>query len=185
MRSFFLVTHRWIGLAVAIVLALAGVSGAALVWSHSESLADFHTHLWIGEPGEWLVNSSAFAFVLLAIGGVVLWWRRKALAVRTDKGWRRFLFDLHHTLGAIGAVLMLVVALSGLGIMVGEEEGGPVDENSFMHRLHTARTYPLPVQILWAAASTSFLAQAVSGFAMWWKPGDRAAAADATGAGRS
>ena len=55
------------------VLALAGVSGAFLIWSHSEVLADFHTHLSIGEPGEWLVNTSAFVFVLLAIGGLVLW----------------------------------------------------------------------------------------------------------------
>jgi uncharacterized iron-regulated membrane protein len=182
MKKFFLVTHRWIGLAAALILALAGASGAFLVWSHSEALADFHTHLLIGEPGEWLVNSSAMAFVLLAIGGAVLWWRRKALAVRRDKGWWRFLFDLHHALGAIGAVLMLVVSLSGLGIMVGEEEGEeggapaqPVDQNSLMFRLHTARTYPLPVQVLWAAASASFLVQAVSGFVMWWRPGDRGA----------
>ena len=170
MRKFFLVTHRWIGLAAATVLALAGLSGAFLVWSHSEALADFHTHLWIGEPGEWLVNTSAFAFVLLGIGGLVLWWRRKALALRRGKGWWRFLFDLHQALGAIGALLMLVVALSGLGIMIGEEEG---DENSLMFRLHTARDYPLPIQVVWAAASVSFLVQAVSGFTMWWKPGDR------------
>ncbi len=179
MRKFFLRTHRWIGLAAAIALATAGVSGAILIWVRSEALATFHTHLLIGEPGEWLVNSSTFAFVLLAIGGLVLWWRRKPLAIRRDKGWWRFLFDLHQALGAIGAVLMLVVALSGLGIMLGEEEtkeqGLPlvVDESSLMYKLHTARAYPLPVQILWAAASVSFLVQAVSGFTMWWKPGNR------------
>ena len=52
MRQFFLVTHRWLGLAAGLILALAGASGAFLVWSRSETLADFHTHLWIGEPGE-------------------------------------------------------------------------------------------------------------------------------------
>ncbi len=100
MRQFFLVTHRWLGLAAGLILALAGASGAFLVWSRSETLADFHTHLSIGEPGEWLVNTSAFAFVLLAVGGLVLWWRRRALAVRRDKGWWRLFFDLHHALGA-------------------------------------------------------------------------------------
>lgn len=180
MRQFFLVTHRWLGLAAGLILALAGASGAFLVWSRSETLADFHTHLWIGEPGEWLVNTSAFAFVLLAVGGLVLWWRRRALAVRRDKGWWRLFFDLHHALGALGAILMLTVSLSGLGIMISEEEGveggppaQPIDQNSLMFRLHTARTYPLPVQVLWAAASVSFLVQAVSGFTMWWRPGDR------------
>ena len=173
MRKWFLVTHRWLGLAAAVVLALAGVSGVFLIWSHSEVLADFHTHLSIGEPGEWLVNTSALVFVLLAIGGLVLWWRRKALAIRRDKGWWRVLFDLHHALGALGAILMLVVSLSGLGIMLKEEEGAPIDQSSFMFRLHTARTYPLPIQVLWAAASVSFLVQAVSGVTMWWRPGDR------------
>ena len=82
-------------------------------------------------------------------------------------------FDLHHAFGALGARLMMVVSLSGLGIMLNEVEGAPIDQSSLMFRLHTARTYPLPIQVLWAAASVSFLVEAVSGVTMWWRPGDR------------
>ena len=184
MRRFFLVTHRWLGLAAAIVLAIAGVTGAILVWNRSEALAFFHTHLALGEFGEWLVNGSAIGFLLLAVGGFVLWWRRKIVWPKGGRGWWRYLFDLHHALGVLGLILTLVIAGSGIGIMIEEEErdGGqteaPVptvteeerEKDDLLFQLHTARELPFPLQLLWAAASLSFVIQAASGFVMWWKP---------------
>ena len=190
MRRFFLVTHRWVGLAAAIVLTIAGLTGLVLVWSRSPGLEQFHTHLALDEFGEWLVNGSAIAFVFLALGGFVLWWRRKILAVRGGKGWWRLLFDLHHALGMFGAALTLLIAISGIGIMMNEDDesegarsAAQIEasreslEKTVWFRLHTAREYPAPLQILWAAGSLSFVVQAFSGFLMWWKP-QKASVAD-------
>lgn len=185
MRRLFLVTHRWLGLAAALILAVAGVTGAILVWNRSEALAFFHTHLGLGEFGEWLVNGSAIVFLLLAIGGFVLWWRRKVFWPKGGRGWWRYLFDLHHALGVLGLVLTLLIAGSGIGIMIEEEEreGGEEavatapavseeerEKDDLLFQLHTAREFPAPLKVLWAVASLSFVIQAASGFVMWWKP---------------
>jgi uncharacterized iron-regulated membrane protein len=193
MRKFFLVTHRWLGIGAAIVLIVVGISGAVLVYVKNPTLANFHTHLGIGEPGEWLVNTATVIASLLVIGGLVLWWRRKILSIDRSKGTWRFLFDLHHSLGIIGATLMLVIALSGTGLMLTEEIAGrlglPKDDPNYptrnealtrklIHAAHTGGPLNLPLKVLWLLGSVSFAVQAVSGFWVWWKPGRATAGVD-------
>ena len=185
MRQFLLVTHRWLGIGAAIILIVVGITGAVLVWNDSNGLADFHTHLGIGEPGEWLVNSATVIAAILVIGGVILWWRRKAVRIDRSKGWWRFLFDLHHTLGIIGGLFMLVIALSGTGLALTEEteermrlpatdpnaaSQTEVAVRSFIRAAHTGGPLRTPLGILWALGSVSFAVQALSGFYVWWKP---------------
>ncbi|MGE0439557.1 MAG: PepSY domain-containing protein [Gemmatimonadales bacterium] len=181
MRRFFLVTHRWLGLGAALFLTLAGVSGMLLVWSDSETLEMFHKRLFLGEFGEWLLIASTAIFLFLAVGGVVLWWRRKILTIRGGRGWWRTLFDLHHALGMIAIVVTLLIAGTGIGIVIEEEEHEREarvsreeervrEEDEALYRLHTGRTFPPPLKVVWALASLSFGIQALSGFFMWWKP---------------
>lgn len=185
MRQFFLVTHRWVGIAAALILFFVGLTGVLLVWSDGEGLAYWHTHLGIGEPGEWLVNSATMASVFLIIGGIVLWWRRKIVRLERSKGWWRFLFDLHHAFGIIAAVGMLVIALSGSGLMMTEgveraatlpigDPGRPAAEairlREWIRTAHTGGGLMAGLGVLWALGSAGFVLQAVSGVLMWWKP---------------
>ncbi|MEO8451503.1 MAG: PepSY-associated TM helix domain-containing protein [Gemmatimonadota bacterium] len=185
-REFLVVTHRWIGLGAAIVLLAAGATGAVLVWvqhTDGDTLTRLHTRLLIGEPGEWLVITSTIAAVLLAIGGVILWWRRKIFALRRGRSAWRTWFDLHHAVGIFGTIVMLLIAASGLGLVLTEEEGEeegsrPVETapevvdpvRRLVYDLHTGSPYPLPVKIVYALGSLAFVMQSISGYKMWRKP---------------
>jgi len=174
-----LVVHRWVGLGASIVLGCAGVSGVLLIWIDRPTLQRFHTHILIGEPGEWLVNTATFLAILLILGGAYLWWRRKIVAISLTKTWWRTLYDLHHSLGILAGAVMLIVALTGFGLMLTEEErddeapAATTPEQSETHemleRLHTARGFMLPLQILWGLGSVAFVVQGASGVVMWWK----------------
>jgi uncharacterized iron-regulated membrane protein len=180
-RQFVLVTHRWLGLAAALVLLVVGVSGALLVWpvlfhANQLKLGELHTRMFLGEPGEWLVISATVVSSILVLGGVILWWKRKLVAIQIRRGWWRFLFDLHHSLGAIAGILMLVIALTGVGLVLTEhEDGSPLSPSEkavrqVVHGLHTGREYGRAVKVLYALGSLAFVLQGVSGFMMWWKP---------------
>ncbi len=188
-REFFLKTHRWMGLGASIVLAVVGFTGVLLIWpdrlgDYARTMSRFHTRLLIGEPGEWLVITSTVLSSLLILGGVYLWWKRKIVAIEFRRGWWRLLFDLHHSLGLLATVLMLVLSLSGIGLVLTEVEREAGQEppprtpaeiatRKTVHDLHTGRNYSLPMKILYAAGSLGFLVQSATGFVMWWKPQTR------------
>ena len=188
LRQVILVTHRWLGLSAATVLFIVGATGAALVWWHAPLLGRLHTGLLLRGFGRWLVIGSTIASLLLAIGGLVLWWRRKILTTALGEGWWRITFDLHHLVGLVGCLLMLLIAATGLGLVLVPEgprrpdrgsglaaapvTGGTKDRRlrKRIHSLHTARPYGWPIQALYVLGSAAFAFQAVSGFVMWWKP---------------
>lgn len=188
-REFFLKTHRWMGLGASIILAVVGGTGVLLIWpyrlgDYARTLSRLHTRLMIGEPGEWLVITSTVLSSLLILGGVYLWWKRKIVAIELRRGWWRTLFDLHHSLGLLATVIMLVLSLSGIGLVLTEverEEGKEppprtaeeVATRKTVHDLHTGRNYSLPMKLLYAAGSFGFLVQSATGFVMWWKPQTR------------
>lgn len=103
---------------------------------------------------------------MLQLGGVWLWWKRKSFAVRLSAGWRRAVIDLHHSAGALCLVLMLVLAVTGVGMTL----FAPGPERRMFVDLHTARQYALPVKVLYALGSLGFLVQGVTGVLMWWGP---------------
>ncbi len=143
-RQFVLVTHRWLGLAAAIGLLAAGLSGAVLVWPgvvdpYRDAVERFHTRLALGEPGEWLVISATAVSVALAIGDPVLWWKRKQFRISVTRGGWRFLFDLHHSLGILFTVLMLIISVTGIGLVLTEhEDGSPLSPAENRVRLRLA-----------------------------------------------
>jgi uncharacterized iron-regulated membrane protein len=180
-RNFLLVTHRWLGLSSAVVLAIAGGTGALLAWPWwltEEPVgrwvaARIHESLGLGFfglgfIGYWSVTIATGGGVLLLFGGLVLWWRRKIATVRTNRGWQRGVFDLHHAVGAVGFAFMLLVASTGLGIVFLRPEDGVVFEVAFA--LHTTRGFHWTIKLLYLAGSLAFTLQVATGVAMWWQP---------------
>lgn len=58
--------------------------------------------------------------LVLAIGGVVLWWPRKIFLARRRKNLRRLLFDLHNVVGIFGALGTIVFAATALAMQFGD-----------------------------------------------------------------
>jgi len=169
-RRFVLITHRWIGLSTSIILVIAGATGAVLAVPGPDLLrraaSRLHETLALGSVGNMIVLTATAAAIVLQLGGVWLWWKRKSFAVRLSAGWRRMVIDLHHSAGALGLVLMLVLAVTGVGMTM----IAPGPARRLFVDLHTAREYALPVKLLYALGSLGFLVQGVTGVLMWWRP---------------
>jgi uncharacterized iron-regulated membrane protein len=183
LRRFFLTTHRWLGLSSAVVLAIAGATGTLLAWpwpGHSELwrplTARVHESLGLGIlglaiVGYWIVTLASGIALLLVVGGVILWWRRKVATVAVGKGWPRAMFDLHHVIGIFGSAGMLLIAITGIGVMFLRPEDGAIFEVVFA--LHTTRGFAWPVKIVYMIGTTAFVVQVVTGVVIWWKAAGR------------
>ena len=92
-------------------------------------LTMFKLHRWLldsAKPeggifwGKMIVGISTIMFVFVLITGVVIWVprTRKALNNRlkvvTNKGWKRFWYDLHVSAGIYATILLLIMGLTGL-----------------------------------------------------------------------
>jgi uncharacterized iron-regulated membrane protein len=181
-RSFVLITHRWLGLTSSVVLSIVGLTGAILIWPVTSLLkrvaGPLHERLAMGRVGWWLVVLATVIAVLLELGGLVLWWKRKTIAVRIRSGWRQGLFDLHHAAGILGLPLMLLLAVSGVGMAFVTPTSHPALRRVIFD-WHTTRGFPTPVKLLYTIGTTGFLVQGVTGVVMWWKPRQpRAGASD-------
>jgi uncharacterized iron-regulated membrane protein len=73
-----------------------------------------HVNLLAGKGGQWFVGYGTACLMFLMISGLVLWWRRKLLAMRIEGSWKRINFDLHHISGIYSMVFLLVVVGTGL-----------------------------------------------------------------------
>lgn len=89
----------------------------------SGRLAALHTRLLAGSIGRWIVLVGSALVVGLVPLGVLLWWPRRggwrrALAIRLGRGARRASRDLHETLGAYTALLLFLLAGTGVLLAV-------------------------------------------------------------------
>lgn len=175
-RPFVLITHRWIGLSTSLIIAIAGVTGAVLTVPGPNAVrriaGPLHEQLALGSFGTWVVVIATGGAVLLQIGGLALWWKRKSLAVRMGAGWRRAVVDIHHSVGALGLLLMLLLAATGAGMKMFT----PGPTRRMIVDLHTARSYAVPIKVIYALGSLGFLVQGVTGVLMWWRPRPRSQA---------
>ena len=97
----------------------------------------WHTRLTGGKMGEAIVILATYSACILALSGLVLWWREKIWRVKLSASWKRANFDLHHVLGLIATPAILIMTLTGIW-MAGEGTITPMVE-----RLN--HTPPLPV----------------------------------------
>lgn len=127
----------------AIRVDLAGPEGEqAIVWLHPADghllkiirkeagdfdffrfVLDGHRRLWlppaVGKP---LVGSCVLLFLLVLLTGLVVWWPkvwtrdrlRRLFRIERDGGRRRLLFDLHVVLGMYAALVLILLAATGL-----------------------------------------------------------------------
>jgi uncharacterized iron-regulated membrane protein len=72
--------------------------------------------------GQIIVGSATLVFLVLIVGGLCLWFPPKlqriknyfgGFRVRTKKGWSKFLYDFHNTLGFYALIPLAVMALTG------------------------------------------------------------------------
>ena len=166
-RRIILVTHRWIGLASSIVLIIAGATGSLMVWGFQgefrRTLGRIHENLALGHPGIRIVELATLCAILLQLGGVFLWWKRKTLRVRAGVGWRAAVNDLHHAVGALGLLLMLLIAVTGVGMQM----FAPGPTRRALVDFHTSRRFPLAIDVVYALGSLGFVVQGITGIAMW------------------
>lgn len=86
-------------------------------------------HRWLLNPplqkgaysaGKVIVGISTLLMVVILVSGLIIWWPRSRKALRNrlqvscTKGWRRFWYDSHVTLGFYSTLFLLVMALTGL-----------------------------------------------------------------------
>jgi len=173
-RQVILTMHRWLGLPSAIVLIVAGVTGAMLVWPgpFGRWPGKLHDTLALGRPGYWVVLVATAASVALQISGLYLWWRARKIRVRTRLGWGPFATDLHHAFGVLAFIIMLLIAGSALGRVAVRQLDPGQQRQALRHtisRMHTTKDYPFAVKLIYVAGGLGFAIQGVTGVAMWWR----------------
>jgi uncharacterized iron-regulated membrane protein len=110
---------------------------------------------------------------VLQVGGLYLWLRRRIVIARWRGSWQRFAFDVHHAVGVIGFVLMLVLAVTGIGRVVLREinsrsEPFPAVRRT-MVRYHAGESFHPGIKVLYMLASAGYAVQAASGALVWWR----------------
>lgn len=80
-------------------------------------------HRWLlieGDAGKIIVGISTIIFVFLIISGFIIWlpkkWKnwKQGFTIKYKANWKRVNHDLHNTLGFYSAILLLIMALTGL-----------------------------------------------------------------------
>jgi uncharacterized iron-regulated membrane protein len=173
-REFILVAHKWLGIVSSLVVGIAGFTGALLVFRTDQGaglILKLHEDLALGQVGWGIVVLASVGAVVLQASGVYLWWKRKSWRIRTDAGWRRLAFDLHHTAGALGCVLMIVIAATGAGrvaVRVLDFTDAWPSFQAAVTQIHTTKGFSTPMKVLFFLGSLGFCVQALTGIAMFW-----------------
>ena len=78
--------------------------------------ADTHGGMSVGR---FIVGTSAMVMTLILLTGIILWWPKSKkmlmnrLSVKTSKGFRRFAYDSHVSLGIYALLFLLMMSLTG------------------------------------------------------------------------
>jgi uncharacterized iron-regulated membrane protein len=82
-------------------------------------LYKLHYTLLLGNTGETIVGVMGLLLICSTVSGIILWWPRltkffQAFTFRRSANGTRFIYDLHKTIGAYAAVVLMVIAFSGV-----------------------------------------------------------------------
>lgn len=203
-RALFQV-HLWTGLAIGLYVLAICLSGSVIVFRREISralcdrceppfvtwLANFHGDLLAGRVGLMWNGIGAMAVTAMCITGAVLWWpgRRgswvRSITVQRGSTGRRFLRELHNTLGFWAFLLIVLWAVTGMyfafpdvvnalteWLQDGDAETPASvfvqDAVAELSRLHFGRAYGLFVKILWAILGLVPCVLLITGALMWW-----------------
>lgn len=93
---------------------------AAMRKLHRRLMGTFNPGGQPASPGRQIVGVCTLTLVLILLSGLVIWiprtlkTLRHRLSIKLNKGWRRFWWDMHVSLGAYLLAGLLVLALTGL-----------------------------------------------------------------------
>ncbi len=104
--------------AVYIDPATARVTGTR-VWGHDVMswIYRLHFQLVSGQVGATIVGVLGLILLISIVSGILVWWplwRHSVRAAIAIRGGRRFIYDLHKTIGIVSTVLLAVLALTGV-----------------------------------------------------------------------
>lgn len=139
-----------------------------------------------GSVGKMVVGVSTLAMVLVLLSGLVIWIprNRRALSNRLrisfTKGWRRFCYDVHVSLGFYALLFLMLMALTGLTWSFGGYrtvvyemcEGflpSGQSPKAFLYALHTGRWGGMLTQVIYFLAAFIGGLLPLTGYYMWWK----------------
>jgi uncharacterized iron-regulated membrane protein len=97
--------------------AVVAPRGPSTLQAMAQRLHRWHVGLTGGTIGKALVSIATLASLVLALSGLVLWWREKVWRVNTSASWKRVNFDLHHALGLFAAVAILIMTTTGVWML--------------------------------------------------------------------
>ncbi|HYV95890.1 MAG TPA: PepSY-associated TM helix domain-containing protein [Gemmatimonadaceae bacterium] len=75
-----------------------------------------HTALLTGKRGSAVVAIITIASLVLVLTGIVLWLPDRIFRITSTASWKRVVFDLHHALGVLAAIVLVIITASGLVI---------------------------------------------------------------------
>jgi uncharacterized iron-regulated membrane protein len=142
MKKLFLKIHRWLAIPFGIFFSILCFTGTALAFrheiaslcgvSHDRDLAFFrvvkslHRFLFMNPAshdstsvGEIIIGITALCSILILISGIILWWPqnkrmlKNRFSIHFNKGWKRFVYDSHASLGIYAVIFLLMMALTG------------------------------------------------------------------------
>ena len=98
------------------------------IWLVSK-LMDLHDNLLAGPTGRQVNGMGAFALLVLASTGLVIWWPgsktwRRSLTLHRGVGWKRFTWHLHSMVGFWSFAFTIIFGVSGVYLAIPE----PVQE---------------------------------------------------------
>jgi uncharacterized iron-regulated membrane protein len=142
MRRLFLKIHRWLALPFGIFFSILCFTGMLLAFRHEiatlcgvendHDLAFFrgvqslHRFLFMAPAshdgtsvGRIIIGITALCSIVILITGIILWWPKNKtmlknrLSIHFHKGWRRFVYDSHVSLGIYAVIFLALMALTG------------------------------------------------------------------------
>ena len=150
-------------------------------------------HRWLLDPpaskgeksvGKVIVGVTTLTMTLILISGLIIWIpkNRKALknrlSVSCTKGWKRFLYDSHVSIGFYCTLLLLLMALTGLTWSFGwyreaayslTGDMAPQAARRLFYSLHTGSWGGMVTKILYFLAALLGGLLPLSGYWLWWK----------------
>ncbi len=137
MKHFLRSVHLWLTIPFCLLISLICFTGAALVFEEEITAlvaptatarlpffaAMSHLHKSLMQPcpeaadaiwwGKIIVGITIIALIALLLTGIYLWWPTKRVRIAASSS-RRFLFDLHNSLGILATIFLLIMGLTGL-----------------------------------------------------------------------
>ena len=79
-------------------------------------LRGFHRNLLQGKNGSRVVGAVTILALFMSLTGLILWWPRKIVKLKTSASLSRINFDLHNMVGIFSSIMLLVLSVTGIAI---------------------------------------------------------------------